>query len=259
MLYARPKSSLWRLWSGKMNHKRNSLKTALCFFLLFVIIETPVFALNSEMDTLPMEQTRVEKIWKNVQMRKVEPSEEVLSPIISFDVSPNGDVAIGLKENEIRIFDRDNELVSCLKFINDGSYYIRWNEANLVIFYVRGSLLLEVTSSGDFVRMCEIDEQSLSTAKAWQQVRQNQPKTINGCTYAAKNNMGAFYNAFSGGSYSFLEKTDVNGETTLLYDVNTPLLKKKIFVTILFLTGFGIVAASFIRSIFMSPRNPSEK
>ena len=58
---ARPKSSVWRLWSGKMNHKRNSLKIALCFFLLFVIMETPVFALNSEMDTLPMEQTRLKK------------------------------------------------------------------------------------------------------------------------------------------------------------------------------------------------------
>lgn len=81
MLYARPKSSLWRLWSGKMNHKRNSLKIALCFFLLFVIMETPVFALNSEMDTLPMEQTRVEKIWKNVQMRQTSPAEELLLPV----------------------------------------------------------------------------------------------------------------------------------------------------------------------------------
>ena len=242
-----------------MNMKWNIFKITLCFFLSFFIMGTSTFASDFGMDTIPMEASEIEKIWKNVQMRKVEPSVEILSPIISFDVSPNGDVAIGLKENEIRIFDSNNVLVSCLKFNNTGSYYIRWNEANLVIFCVRGSLLLEVTSSGDFVRMCEIDEQSLSTVKAWYQVRQNREKMVSGCTYKVKNNMGAFYNTFAAGSYSQLEKTDVDGKAILLYDVNTQLLQKRIVITILILTGLEIVIASFIRSFIVYYVKPVEK
>lgn len=209
------------------------------------------------MATIPMDLSEIEQIWKNVQMRKVEPSKEILSPIISFDVSPSGEVAIGLKEDEIRIFDCKNVLISCLKFNNTGNYYIRWNGNNLVIFSVRGSRLLEVTSSGDFVRMCKIDERSFTTGEAWNRINQNHEKTVKGCTYKVKNDMGVFYNIFAAGSYSQLEKTEADGDRILLYDVNAQLLRKNIVITVLALTALGIVIASFIRSCIVHYRKPS--
>lgn len=71
------------------------------------------------------------------------------SSIVNIDVSDKGYVCVALSNETIRVFDDKNNFVEQVEFESDGSYFVAWNDDNLVLFFVRGNIAFEFTLEGE--------------------------------------------------------------------------------------------------------------
>lgn len=198
------------------------------------------FAENQGFDTAPLPTDVVLKDYESINLRKNDEAAKIGGPIISFDVSDNNWVAFGTAENIIQILDPDGNTANTLEFDLHGSYHIEWFGKNLLLYLNRELLEMEITTEGELIDVREIDESSIKSQQYWRFLSKRKEKTINNMTYQLQNDMGVL-NLVAAGRYNQLIKTDNEGNTTILYDVNTSRLIKMIIIIIFFIAFFTAV------------------
>lgn len=188
-----------------------------------------------------MEKYKCKKISDSV------PLSSIGLPIVSFDVSENGRILLGFKGNKVAVVD-ENKVLNFFEFSNDGSFYVQWKDNNILLLLVRGSIIVEFSQDGQLINMIEVDDNSIQNNSLWNQIAQKKHINIGQSSYCIKNNMGIL-NFFTS-SYSQLLKTDSNGNSTVIYDVNSAQMTKTIilFVTVIIFMATvisGIVVQCF--------------
>ena len=115
---------------------------------------------NYGFETTDLSENEVNQIWQNINLRKspdLKSLDNIELPIVSFDVSKDGIILLGFKENKIAI-SNSNNVLTLFEFDNDGSFYVQWNDGNILLMLVRGSIVhgLEVicrlVATGSFIR-----------------------------------------------------------------------------------------------------------
>lgn len=146
-------------------------------------------------------------------------------PIVSFDVSKDGIILLGFKENKIAI-SNSNNVLTLFEFDNDGSFYVQWNDGNILLMLVRGSIVIEFSQDGQLINMVKTDDSSVKNNSLWNQIAKRKSVNIGQASYYVKNDMGMFN--FLASSYSQLITEDSQGNQTILYDVNNTQMTKTI-------------------------------
>lgn len=157
-------------------------------------------------------------------------------PIVSFDVSENGRILLGLEEDKIAVAD-EKKILAFFDFTTGGSYYVQWKDDNILLLLVRSSIIVEMTQDGQLVNMIRADDRSIHNGELRRQIDQRKQVDVGEYSYRLQNNMGMLNILTS--SYSQLVKIDLHGKATMLYDVHVELLTRTIFI----ITG---VAALFV-------------
>ena len=124
-----------------------------------------------------------------------------------------------IKENKIAI-SNSNNVLTLFEFDNDGSFYVQWNDGNILLMLVRGSIVIEFSQDGQLINMVKTDDSSVKNNSLWNQIAKR--KSVN----YVKNDMGMFN--FLASSYSQLITEDSQGNQTILYDVNNTQMTKTI-------------------------------
>ena len=209
--------------------------------LLSFIIQLNSSALSYEFETVELSESNIEKIWENINLKKYDEFniEKNPLPIVSFDVSTNENIVIGLQNNKILILDKNNIVLRCFEFTNDGTFYVKWNDENILLFMSRGTIIVEFSIDGSLINMIETDTQNVNNNELWNDIMNNTTISINGCNYSLRNDLGIL-NLFTFRSFSQLIKSDGNGISTIIYDANQKQLAR-ISSTILMMSLFVFV------------------
>ncbi len=174
--------------------------------------------------------------------------------ITCFDVSKSGLIAIGFTSSEnkhISVYDTTGKFQYGYIFNCNQSFGVQWDNANLIIYFVRSDVAASFSSDGANVELKKIED-TMDNNSYWNHFVFSKEKTIDGNKYVIKNSMGVL-NIFSS-SYSQLLKTDSNGNETVLYDVSTTQATKTIFIFIAVLIFVALVTAVIIWQFFRAKR-----
>jgi hypothetical protein len=116
--------------------------------------------------------------------------------------------------------------LTLFEFDNDGSFYVQWNDGNILLMLVRGSIVIEFSQDGQLINMVKTDDSSVKNNSLWNQIAKRKSVNIGQASYYVKNDMGIFN--FLASSYSQLITEDSQGNQTILYDVNNTQMTKTI-------------------------------
>ena len=189
----------------------------LCLFTLY-LNSICIYAYDNMLETSDTEYANSNIVKENIHLTVLN-EENINSPIRCFDVSDNGMIALGLEDDSINVYDKNGKYLYGFSFDVYGTYYIRWNGENLIIYLARENLAVEISngSSGDIRSIKEIiDEWSYASPTFKYMFNAN--KKFNGDEYQISKNMGPF-NLISG-SYSKLEIIKDDGTRDTIFDVS---------------------------------------
>ena len=212
---------------------------------------------NYGFETTDLSENEVNQIWQNINLRKspdLKSLDNIELPIVSFDVSKDGIILLGFKENKIAI-SNSNNVLTLFEFDNDGSFYVQWNDGNILLMLVRGSIVIEFSQDGQLINMVKTDDSSVKNNSLWNQIAKRKSVNIGQASYYVKNDMGMFN--FLASSYSQLITEDSQGNQTILYDVNNTQMTKTIvafFAVIVFAAVVVLMIISFVSASQLLPR-----
>lgn len=235
---------------------RKWLLLSVCVISLFLLFAgLPVSASKAYgFDTVTLSEDKVKQIWENINVRTITDPVSLSNielPIVSFDVSENGEILLGFKENKIAVIDED-EVLHFFEFVTAGSYYVQWNDHNILLLLVRSSVVVELSQDGQLVNMILTDDHSMQNQSLWRQLINKTQINIGQSSYSMRNDMGILN--FFASSYSQLVKTDSNGNSTMIYDVNSAQLAGTIIELIFVFIFCAIVVLGIAFPFFKMKR-----
>ena len=217
---------------------------------LLVLILLPcveALAMDTGFSTEMMPEDMQENVidYMDITMLDEAPKSKIIS---CFDVNENGLIAIGsntMLEQIISVYSADGEFLYGYEFELDGMFGVEWDEDLIIIYTVCGDSAIAVDKTGKIVEILDIIDTPESD-EYWDTVFSTR-RVVGQDKYTIRNDMGIL-NLFLS-SYSQLLKTDVNGETTIIYDVNTFHLIKTIFIVLAIIIFVGIVTTLVVMNL----------
>lgn len=223
------------------------LKKTLWIFNIFLIfVFLPLYANAADryvFETVDLSADEIEMVWNNIKLEKdhINSLSDCSSSIVSFDVSKDGYILLGLKDKTIVIADQSGNILKSFKFITNGTFYVKWEDSNFLLMLVRSSLIIELTPEGQLVNITQTDDNDVNN-KLWRTVKQKEI-SVDDSKYIIRNKFGPL-NIISG-SYSQLVKIDNTKKETILYDVNTEQLTK-VCIALIFTIVFFVLVFYYI-------------
>lgn len=138
-------------------------------------------------------------------------SEKLSYSIQTFDVSKEGNIAVGMSEYIICIYNKDLEFQHCFQLDQDGAYYLKWDlDGNLLVCFTRYNTIVKVKMTGEIVGIYRI----IDTKKNNQLVLKldKKSKQIDNEIFKMKTQ------GYNG--YTYLIKVDKNGNETIIIDTS---------------------------------------
>jgi len=134
-------------------------KFVIILFYLCIIssfLSFSCIALDTGFITTEINEDSKKEYWDSISpvLSKIDPEHN--HSIVCFDVNKNGDVAIGFDNLSVAVFDKDGNYQYKITFSAMGSYYVTWNENNIVLLFIRGYFAIEIDNNGNLVDMYNI-------------------------------------------------------------------------------------------------------
>ena len=230
-----------------------SIKSLTVLLLSFVLIfsffsisgyckelETP-----AAFSTYELSDAEKETIEKNIDLTLLSEMNAYFG-IDCFDVSDSGCVAVGIDygtHKSIYVFDSDGNFDRGYDFSIDGSFNLEWDEDNILIYIVRGDIVVSVDRDGKVTNVKKIENTSENNSY-WNKLRSTKSKTVDGKTYLMRNKIGIF-NLFAT-SYSQIIVQTAESEM-IIYDASTFIVCRNLFILIVIVPLFAVLAFSIIK------------
>jgi len=195
----------------------------------------------SEFDTQPISESDKHAILDSMRLQLVS-NDTYSKGIKCFDVSENGTIALGVgtgRDCRIYAYNENGEFLYGYKFSANSDYGIEFWGETIVIFFIRGDVLVAVNSSGECVDMAKIvpSEKNYLYAK---QILNRTSKTVSGKVYQLERTHNW------GDTYSSLCVTDEAGNTEVVFSSEGN--ETTLVIMLLFpIAFFGIIIFGLIR------------
>ena len=196
------------------------LLLALFVVSVFLCMGNRVSAMNTGFTTEEMTPEEQERFLSNVDLSLIikEPKKRAIK---RFDVNDDGLIAIGSEDSMgkfISVYTSDGTFQYGYRFDCSGDFGVEWDDDNIIIYFVRSDVAALYDDKGENIELREI-QNTIDNNSYWNHVVYSNQRTVNGCQYTLRNDMGLFN--FIASSYSQLVKTDADGSVSIIYDVNT--------------------------------------
>ncbi|MHB8961559.1 MAG: hypothetical protein ACYC5K_00180 [Saccharofermentanales bacterium] len=225
--------------------KYNKFKIAVALFISLELLGVvPVMAMNTDFELETINDETRANIVGNLNIILVNTPVKNI-PISCFDVNEYGDIALGfndLSNKSICVYNSDGSFKYGYSFMTNGRFGVEWDEANLIIFFVRGDIAAQVDDNANVIDVKKISN-SFQNNSYWNHKVFSTIRTENDTTYMLRNDLGLL-NLFAMSTYSKLIKTNGDGSELVLYDVSSDLAIKIITFGIIIL--FTIIIAVIV-------------
>ena len=193
-----------------------SLLTILVLLNLLACIYFPASAVFEDVGLKSQDLSRdqQEAIWRNLTLSPLDSEVQAL-PIACFDVQNSGRIALGFggsTEKYVCIYGPDGEFQHGYSFTCNGSFGVRWEQDNLILYLVRSSTQVLISPEGEFLGAAKFAD-SADTSVYLNQIVFATERTVGEKTYTLRSNWGVFAS-----SYSRLLAIDDSGNEQILYD-----------------------------------------
>lgn len=218
--------------------------TLFAFLFLSAISTFPAYSMLNGFEIEPLTSTENKRIKSNTTFEHFD-EEPAKDSIECFDVNESGEIAIGSESHSskiISIYSTDGVFLYALEFETEGGFGLEWQDNGLNVYFVRGSIGLNIDSQGTVLNVFSIKD-TADNNTYWNDVVFSQTRKVNGIDYKIDNDLGLLNLLQS--SYSRLIKTTPNGVETVIYDVGN----SQLFYSILWLGVILIVLIVAIISI----------
>lgn len=213
------------------------------FILLFLLSEANTYAVavNDEFVKDNIEINEQKKIISKLDITQIEKAPKK-SNLICFAVSDVERIAVGselISKKYVSVYDKSGVFLYGYEIKTDGKFGVGWNENYLIIFLVRDSVAITVNDHSEILSCKKPIEPS--DGSYWSDVFATQ-RNQNGNSYKMKNESKILSSIAS--SYSVLERTDTNGNTTLICDNSSEFAIRqitKIILVTLFLVAVILI------------------
>lgn len=185
--------------------------------VMFHLQSMCIYADDNMLMTNDSEYLNSSKVVEDINFTRLT-KEVVNSPIGCFDVSDDGLIALGLEKDAINVYNADGIYLYGFAFDLDGTYYLRWNSENLIIYLVREKLAMEIVNGNDNVIYIKEVTDEWSLADPTIKYLLGTTKIFNENEYTINKDMGPFN--MIAGSYSKLEIIKKDGTINTVFDVS---------------------------------------
>lgn len=159
-----------------------------------------------------------ERLWNVLEYRAEDVCETVTDRIVSFDVNETGWFLLALKGNQLAILDPLGRPVYRYSFAAEGTYYASWNEENILLYFVRGHVLYELTMEGERIALNGV-KQSSGNRSLLYNVSTRTELHRNGVDYRVEKEAGII-GFFEGYSYNRLIAVSADGKEKMIVGVS---------------------------------------
>ncbi len=181
-------------------------------------------------------------------------------PIVCWAVSEEGLIAIGTERligrKTVSVYDTDMNFLYGYTFTATSAFRIAWDGPNVIVYFVRGNCGFALSSEGKIVEAVKIDPYSTEYTRYSMEL-DAATKQIGGNRYCARNDFIPF-NVLSL-AYSRLYRTDVTGETVLLYDAQTEFLLELLIYGATFIGFWAIIIIMVVKQIVKGATENAKK
>lgn len=183
--------------------------------ILIILLSLVLSAYASSLygfESIKLSENEINQIWDKLNIKNLSTNislDDINLPIISFDVSDEEMIILGFKNNQVIIIDKNKIIQTYLEFSNNGLFYVQWKKNNILLYLVRGGIIVELTSNGQLINMIKTDDNNINNNFLWNEISKKTNIDIDNSTYIVKNDMGIL-NIFTS-SYSQLVKINSNG------------------------------------------------
>lgn len=219
-------------------------------FLLFTnVIEAGAMNTGFKTNHLPTEDKNIFISNSDISLIEDEPAKKT---IVCFDVNSNKLIAIGQRTssstNTICVYSSEGIFQYGYTFNCSGDFGVEWDEDNLNIYFVRSSVIVSVTPSGDILDVFEVQNTIENNSYENNFIRATERK-IEDTEYIIENDMGIFN--FFASSYSLITVKDSTGTERVIYDVSSTqhlnMILTIIAVCVLILVAIAVIVWHFIK------------
>lgn len=232
----------------------------LCVYLLGIVLLLFAFAqpnetANSLRDPLseyelPFEALTEEeqaRTWEELKFRAVL-EQEYSSPLYSFDVAPDGSLALVTRNNQLILICHtgEEETRCCFSFDQDGILGVTWHNDQICLYLLKSQLLVEITQEGQLLGISKLKYEDYDVQKQLERVF---------FQTSAEDSLGNVYSLIEGKrifpeskSYASLEQTGADGTVTEIYNVEKAVMKSQAVKLLLVFLWAALLVFLFFRS-----------
>lgn len=224
--------------------------------ILFIILlfYTNIFAafgttIHTGFETGILTSSEEKEILSNFEINKIT-EEGNKKAIECFDVNEKGNIAVGSSDffkGIIKIYSEDGVFQYGFEFEISGKFGLEWDKDNLLIYIVRGNTVISIDSEGNVVAVDKIAD-TINNQLYWKNTVYATKRTNNNKTYEIRNDMGPL-NIFSF-NYSQLLITDQNGDTKIIYDINSSQIIKYIIIICIIISFFVFILIPTVYKLY---------
>ncbi len=183
------------------------------------------------MHTEPMDEETALEGYNNLGISPFTEPLPANAEIVGFDVSDDELILVGYcdrGENKIAVYDSQFCFQTGFAFDYDAAYHVQWNDHNIQIIFVRGSVCLEVRQNGGFVRGCYIRRNDSHNDAFFHDLVKKNTCVVNHVVYRATHG-DIPLNLLAGGNYLKLVRIYPDGREEILYDASAMNTVKVLF------------------------------
>lgn len=192
------------------------MKKLFTFILAIAVIITGAFIVSAEGESLtlqdmtPEEQNHFLSAIK-LTLQTDEPKKNIVE---CFDVSPSGLLAVGTDVDSqlVSIYDLDGNFKYSYSFDCSGVFYVKWDNDNLMIYFVRSDVIASFDKDGNCLYVKEIADTTNEDYLRHEFIMADQ-RSVNGNTYEMKKL--SIINFFT--SYGTIEEVNADGVKRIIY------------------------------------------
>ena len=202
-------------------------------FFLFFANATETKAMNTGFSVEELSREEKDNFLSNtsISLLQTMPSRKSIQ---CFDVNDKEMIAIGQEnifKKQICVYSASGDFLYGYEFNSHGSFAVEWDEDVLNIYFSRGNFIVSVNKDGEVSDIKKVADTTANNSYI-NDLLYSTSKVRGDKEYILQNNIGSFLDFFAS-SYSQLVVKDSNGETNIVYDVNSTMLFYMITKTVI--------------------------
>ncbi len=219
-------------------------------FLSFVVSAESSEALNS-LELRDVSDESKESIIEDLELKEVDfkgIEDFQNNTIITFDVSSNEKIAVGLNNYTILICDSNMNVETALCFnknVTSECYYLGWNGDTLCLLMNRSSLIYYVTADGEIIDIKQYDVWNSDNTERLREITDREITVVNGTEYGIEKTTWTM-KYLGGDKYDLLYRDTGDGDKEILFNSQMKTPTGNIAIVSVFIVGLATFAITIL-------------